>query len=263
LNEPKVLLIGASGRLGSTIAGRLAGKWNIVTVTGAGSGDRRFDIRKREDRRKIPDTDFDMVVNAAAMSSRSECSRKPREAFTVNTLWPALLAVECGKRKVPLLHFSTDLVYSGGNPPYNEGSPAVPLSFYGWTKLLADRFVTRLHPGALVVRTSVLCGEVSSPKTTFSQDILSGKVKKVWVDSWRNHTPISWLVDLLPDLLSRGITGLVTASGRYARTRAAYAEALLRVRGLSPDHLEPEYSPAGVPGMLDLICSYGADRDVV
>jgi len=155
-----------------------------------------------------------------------------------------------------MIHFSSDLVYSGGTPPYTEASAAVPLSFYGWTKLVADILVQKKNAEALVIRTSVLCGETSSVRKTFSQDILSGKVTRVFVDSWRNHTPLHWLAGILPELVSKRESGLVLASGEYSQSRSAYAEALLTKYGRSTEHLIQEYSPPGVPSRLHLKSSY-------
>lgn len=260
----KVLLTGASGRLGASILGMNRDGWEIVPFSRSGGpSTTECDLRRAEDRRRLLNYDFDLAVNAAALSSPADCSRRPGECFLLNTVWPLALAMVCRERSVPMVNFSTDLVYSGGSPPYRETSAAVPLSFYGWTKLAADILVGRTNPQALTVRTSVLCGETPSGRSTFSRDVLSGRVSRVYVDSWRNHTPIDWLAGLVPVLVDGGATGLVIASGRYARSRSAYAEALLRKRGMTADKLLLAYAPAGIPLRLDLRGKWSCTDDVV
>lgn len=264
MSRPRVLLTGASGRLGSVVRRDLGGIWDIIPAGGpGGEGSGGFDLLSAADRERLLRLEFDLAVNAAAMSSPVCCSENPVQCMEINTLWPRLLAAVCRDRSIPMVHFSSDLVHSGGNPPYCEDSPAVPLSLYGWSKLLADTMIMRINPDAVIVRTSVLCGETPSSRRTFSQEVLLGRVRRVWVDSWRNHTPISWLAGLLPDLVSEGVRGLVVATGRYARTRAAYAEALLRKHGMPVEHLVAEYSPPGVPSVLDMRGAYSAADDVV
>lgn len=238
--------------------------WDIIPFSGScGPATMQCDLRLAGDRSRLLKKDFDLAVNTAALSSPADCSRRPGECFLLNTMWPLALATVCRERSIPMVNFSTDLVYSGGNPPYGETSAAVPRSLYGWTKLAADTLVGRANPEALTVRTSVLCGETPSRRTTFSQDVLSGRVNRVYVDSWRNHTPIDWLAGLVPLLVDEGATGLVIASGRYARSRSAYAEALLRKRGMPMEHLVLDYAPDGIPLRLDLKGKWSCVDDVV
>jgi len=260
LKKPRVLLTGATGRLGSVILEDLSDIWDITPLSRMGVGGTvRHDLLRFEDRKALFGRDFDVVVNTAAVSSPSLCANNPAESWILNTMWPLRLAAYCRGKNVRLIHFSTDLVYSGGNPPYTEVSPAVPKSFYGWTKLVADILVKKADPDALVVRTSVLYGETSSNRTTFSQDVLSGKITSVFVNCWRNHTPIHWLAGLLPELLEKGIAGLVIASGKYSQSRSAFAEALLKKHEKSTDHLIQKYAPPGVPLRLHLRGEYSCE----
>lgn len=258
----KLLLTGATGRLGSLLRGTLSGSWDVLPFSRTGkSGTEKCDLLLREDRNRLKETLLGCraAVNCAAMSSPGACSEHPQEAWNLNFLWPLHLSRMCREESVKLVHFSSDLVYSGANPPYTESSPAVPLSFYGWTKLIADELVLREYPDALVVRTSVICGSTPSHRNTFSEEILSGSIRTVFVNSWRNHTPGDWLAGLVAKLITSGERGLITASGRYSMSRSAYAEALMRKHGRSNDILEQAYAPEGVPAILDLRGKYRSE----
>ncbi len=253
MSLPSVLLTGASGRLGSAIREDLSEQWNIRPVSGSGQLDTEaFDLLSLKHMKRLLDQEFDLIVNTAAISEPSQCVLDPVKSWRLNTLWPRRLAIHCVARSIPMIHFSTDLVYSGGIPPYTERSPSVPLSLYGWTKLIADRFVLNRYPEALIIRTSVLCGEVSSTRTTFSQDILAGRVRNVYVDCWRNHTPIHGLAGILPDLLEKSFSGVQIVAGKYAQSRSAYAEELLREAGKDPSDLILTYAPPNTPSKLHL-----------
>jgi dTDP-4-dehydrorhamnose reductase len=147
---------------------------------------------------------------------------------------------------IGLVHMSTDLVWSGGTAPYKRRSPAVPMSVYGWTKLIGDILVMRAHPGALVVRTSVLVGEIGARRPTFSEEILSGAVRRFYTDSIRHHTPAIPLAETLHRLVGERASGLILAASPLAMSRLAYAATLIP---------EPEgaRAPRGVPLNLTML----------
>ncbi|HPH38639.1 MAG TPA: sugar nucleotide-binding protein [Candidatus Fermentibacter daniensis] len=242
---PRLLLIGSGGRLGTAVRRAAGGDFDIHCpahgeIAGAGlkallSGPRRPDL----------------IVNAAAMSSTSECAREPRLAFEANALLPRDLARACRGEGIRLVHISTDLVYGGHTPPYTESSPCVPLSVYGWTKLLGDRAVMAVCPGSLVLRTSVLFGGIGAPRRTFSEELLAGAVQKVHVDSFRNHTPAGWFAKAVLTAGMADVSGPLIASGLHSLSRSAFAEMLFRHLGL--DGCPPAgYRPPGVPADLSL-----------
>jgi dTDP-4-dehydrorhamnose reductase len=242
--ERRILVLGGSGRLGRAIYSLRGEHEGLEPVPRSGfdAADPGFELPEGP----VPL----LVVNAVALSSVAACARDPRRAFVLNSRWPSILAAECRRAGARLVHFSTDLVWSGGAPPYRESSPAVPGSVYGWTKLLGDRAVLRRHPGALILRTSVLFGEAGAATPTFTEELLLGRVPVVWTDCHRNHTPISWLASKALETGLSGASGLVLAAGRDSLTRSAFADMFCERMGLPP--VRAGYRPSGVPGDLSL-----------
>ena len=77
----------------------------------------------------------------------------------VNSEGAASVADAAARVGARLIHMSTDLVFDGAKgEPYTEDDTPNPLDDYGRSKLEAERRVLELHPGALVVRTSLLVG---------------------------------------------------------------------------------------------------------
>lgn len=250
---PSVAITGATGRIGSVLSLRAGSEWEVSSFSRSGGGGTRgLDLRLPEAAAAVLAGRPDLVVDCAAMSRGGACRADPAGAFALNSLWPARLAEACAEARLPLVHLGTDLVYSGASPPYDETSPAVPLSLYGWTKLLGDLLLLRRFPEALVVRTSVVFGPSPSRGSTFSEAILAGDVPAFYTDSWRNHTPVGWLADTILDLAARGASGLVMASARWEHSRSAFAEALLEHLGLDSSGLPLAYRPPGVPQTLAL-----------
>lgn len=217
-----LFLTGASGRLGRTVTATFGEPWVIHPCSRSRGEDLRRDLPE-----DVFPSGSDFVLNCAALSSRGQCAGDPFSAFSLNTRWPARLARFCSENGKRLVHISTDLVYSGGIPPYTESSPAVPRSLYGWTKLLGDLAVLRRDPRACVVRTSILVGKPGARTATFTEDILSGRATSFYVDCFRNHTDIGSLASYLSTCLLSSSAGLILASAPYSTSRSAYAYSIL------------------------------------
>lgn len=227
--------------------------WKVESFSARGKrGSTALDLRDPRSVKRLLSSVPDLVVNCAALSTGAACLRSPSSAWALNSVLPGLLSRLCRSESIPLLHVSTDLVYSGANPPYYESSPAVPVGLYGWTKLLGDVFVLRAYPDALVARTSVLFGEAGASRPTFSEALLAGDIGTVYVDRFRNHTPVHWLARSMLQALRRGGSGLLLLCGGEDQSRSAFAEALMRHLGKPMDGISMGYGPPGTPRLLSL-----------
>jgi hypothetical protein len=56
------------------------------------------------------------------------------------------------------VHLSTDVVFGGRPLPYTEADTPDPITDYGRWKTEAEAQVTAAHPGAILVRTSLIYG---------------------------------------------------------------------------------------------------------
>ncbi|MFN8277990.1 MAG: dTDP-4-dehydrorhamnose reductase [Chitinophagales bacterium] len=99
----------------------------------------------------------DAVINCAAYTAVDKAESEPDAAQMINAVAPGILAEETLRRKVKLVHISTDFVFNGNQShPYQETDATDPLSVYGKTKLAGEELVLQANSAALVVRTSWL-----------------------------------------------------------------------------------------------------------
>jgi dTDP-4-dehydrorhamnose reductase len=78
-------------------------------------------------------------------------------AFAINRDGAAAVAAATSRIGCPLLHLSTDYVFSGEKPtPYVEDDPAEPQGVYGRSKLDGEHAVLAANPRAIVLRTAWL-----------------------------------------------------------------------------------------------------------
>lgn len=99
------------------------------------------------------------VVNAAGYVRVDEAEREAERCFRENAHGAGLLAEACARRGLPMVAFSSDLVFDGArDTPYLEHDAPRPLNVYGRSKAEAEARVLERHPDALVVRTSSFFG---------------------------------------------------------------------------------------------------------
>jgi dTDP-4-dehydrorhamnose reductase len=110
-------------------------------------------------RETILQTDFDVLINAAAFTNVDLAEKEQENAFEVNEKAPRLLAEICRDKGARLIHFSTDYVFDGEKrEPYTEQDEPHPMSVYGASKLAGEKAVLSICPHHAVVRVSWVFG---------------------------------------------------------------------------------------------------------
>jgi len=98
-----------------------------------------------------------VLINAAAYTAvdKAESEEEKEECFFANALLPEFLAIQANLLKIPLVHFSTDYVFSGAEgAPWREDDSTDPLCFYGKSKLAGEKKVLSQGGQYLIFRTS-------------------------------------------------------------------------------------------------------------
>lgn len=97
------------------------------------------------------------VINCAAFTNVDGAEANEAAALRGNATAPKLLAQACARAGIPLLHFSTDYVFSGqASTPYLADAPMQPLGAYGRTKAAGEDAIRAVGGRHLIVRTSWL-----------------------------------------------------------------------------------------------------------
>lgn len=95
------------------------------------------------------------VINAAAYMQVDKAEGEGRDdAIRINHTAVGELARWCAAKNFPLVHFSTDYVFSGeGNRPWKEDDATGPLNQYGKSKLMGEREIITAGGRHLIFRT--------------------------------------------------------------------------------------------------------------
>lgn len=165
----RVLVLGASGMLGSTLMAELVGVAGIEvrgTVRDAKALPALFldsmgsllvdGVDVSDDRSRLDAiSGADLVVNAVGVIKQAGGVVESVDAIRLNALLPHQLAAECRDRGSRLVHVSTDCVFSGRKGAYVEADTPDPVDFYGRSKLLGE-----VQEPALTLRTSIIGHEL-------------------------------------------------------------------------------------------------------
>lgn len=146
----RILLTGATGQLGCELAGLLTAHDVVAPPRSA------CDLADpRSIRDAIRNARPDMLINPAAYTAVDRAEQEPELARAINAIAPAVLAEEARRLGVPLMHFSTDYVFSGeASEPYTEDHPTAPINVYGHTKLEGEQAIQATGCIHLILRTS-------------------------------------------------------------------------------------------------------------
>lgn len=99
------------------------------------------------------------IVNTAGYVKVDLAEKERQLCFRENVVGACNLAIWCADHRIPLVQYSSDYVFDGSNPDsYLETDPVAPLNTYGHSKAEGEAKVLRIHPEALVIRTSSFFG---------------------------------------------------------------------------------------------------------
>ena len=130
-------------------------------------------------------------------------------------------AREIGAR---VIHLSTDSIFDGLNPPYDESAMPTPANEYGRAKVEAEQMVASLK-NAVIVRTSLIYGlkEMDHGTRWMSQALQNNQPITLFSNQLRNPVWVETLSLACIELISHKFCGILNIVGNQVLTRAAFA----------------------------------------
>jgi dTDP-4-dehydrorhamnose reductase len=180
------------------------------------------------------------VVNAAGFVRVDEAEHDPRHRRD-NVLGPVTLARACNAHGLPLVTYSTDLVFDGRQEgPYIETDVPHPLNAYGQAKAECEQRVLACATQALVVRTAAFFGpwDPHNFVTRGLQALRRGERWKAAADQLVSPTYLHDLVTGSLDLLLDGEHGIWHLANPACLSWDAFARLVSEKAGLEPSRVD-------------------------
>jgi dTDP-4-dehydrorhamnose reductase len=177
------------------------------------------------------------VLNCAAWTDVDGAETHVEQAHAVNADGAGNLARAAAQVGVPMLHVSTDYVFSGeafvdasGAPrAYVESDQTGPRSVYGQSKLAGEQQVLAASPAHTVVRSAWLFGTgganfaATMLRLAGEREAVQVVTDQVGCPTWTGH-----LAPALLGLLERGVAGRVHLAGSGRVSWNAYTVEIFR-----------------------------------
>lgn len=184
----RIVVTGRNGQVVSCLAEAAAGATDIAVIP---LGRPALDLADPEGiGLAIANAQPDLVVSAAAYTNVDQAEDDSTNAFRINSDGAAAVARAAERIGVPVIHLSTDYVFSGNlDRPYVETDPTGPSGVYGRSKLAGEYAVAAANPRSIVLRTSWV---YSAYGKNFLKTILTlahtQEEIRVVADQWGNPT---------------------------------------------------------------------------
>lgn len=211
----KILFTGITGLLGKYF---LIEKPSGYEVTGTYNHSLNFQIPNSfkldiTDKKKtlsfIKKVKPNVVVHAASIGKVDYCESNPDEAYKVNVDGTRNVLEASRKVKAKFLFTSSNAVYDGESPPYNEDSLRNPLDAYGRTKVEAEDLITKSKVPYMIVRLMTMygwppLGARSNPVSWIIGELRQRKKVNIVDDIYNNHLSAGQAAEVMWKIIDLG-----------------------------------------------------------
>lgn len=226
----KILITGANGLLGQHLV-KLLLDTTAHDIIATGKGEPRYIVQDSRlhyyalditdgmavhllFEKLLPDT----IVHCAALTQADECELNPVKAWEINVTATRFIVDAAKKINAFLIFISTDFVFDGMNGPYKETDTVNPVSYYGSTKVAAEKAVAESGLPYAIARTCLLYGNIligtrSNIVSWVKENLEQGKKIKVVGDQWRTPTYVEDLAKGILLIVEKKATGFFHISG--------------------------------------------------
>ncbi len=142
--------------------------------------------------------------------------RQNEDAWSTNVEGSETVARAAGHCR--LVHLSSDVVFDGTLGHYGEEDTPAPVNDYGRSKAEGELRVADAHPGATIVRTSLIYGVVDGPQERLARD-----GKRFFVDEFRSPIHVADLAQAVLEVLDLEFPGPLHVGGADDVSRYDFA----------------------------------------
>jgi dTDP-4-dehydrorhamnose reductase len=165
----KILITGSNGLLGQKLVKALY-QDNSVELLATARGENRLKAVGHFPFTSLDITDGpavealfrqfqpDVVIHTAAMTQVDDCENEQALCWQLNVTAVDHIVRACTAVGAHLVHLSTDFIFDGIDGPYTETAIPNPLSFYGKSKLAAEKLIQESSLSWSILRTVLVYG---------------------------------------------------------------------------------------------------------
>lgn len=201
----KILITGSNGLLGQKLVQLLQEEDGVELVATARGKNRlsKLSAKTIYEEMDISDSEQvnsvikkhkpEVVINTAAQTQVDDCETNKFLCWKLNVDAVEYLVKACEETGAFFVHLSTDFIFDGAAGPYDEDAAPNPLSYYGESKLAAEKIVMNSTLDWAIVRTVLVYGMAEDMSRSniilwVKNSLEAGKTINVVNDQWRTPT---------------------------------------------------------------------------
>lgn len=201
----------------------------------------KIDVRNFESLNELilkikPDT----IVNCAANVQLDYLEKNSDLAFSINAYGAKNVAIIASKKKIRLIHISTDSVFDGKIGMYQEKDIPNPINVYGSSKLLGEQLVKENSDNYVIVRTNFY-GFNENGNFLFNW-ILNNLREKIpfigFTDIIFNPLEITNLSNMIVEISDNEYNGILHLSSDEAISKYDFALKIATTFGLNQEYVQ-------------------------
>ncbi len=152
MNDVRIVIFGASGHIGYEISRLFSRCYTVLAPSRLDLDLRMFD----EVGTYLKIAKPNLIINAASFSDIDLAETNVLDVRKLNSEFPGYLAIEAFKKKIGLVHFSSDQIFDGRGQksPYQEEDMPNPLNVYGRSVLRGESLIKNTLEKYLIFRVS-------------------------------------------------------------------------------------------------------------
>jgi dTDP-4-dehydrorhamnose reductase len=263
--KSRILVLGASGLLGSRIFLNLLNKFSVSGTSFHNEMNNpsifNLDVRDAQFSNKIAEVRPNIIINCIAYTDIEQCEINKDLAWVLNTEFPGKIAHLAKVLNAKLVHISTDHFDFGSANIRNENSKVEPVNFYGESKLAGEKKVLLVNSSAIVVRTNFFGAKpLTHVKSTFFESVIENiklnRQSKGYINIYFSPISISELISAIVNLLDVEYSGLINICGNERISKYEFCIELARIMKCDTKLIvDGRYEPNFVKRPLDMSMS--------
>jgi len=249
--KPRILITGGSGLLALNWALAFRDRYSVTLglhereITLSGVQTQKIDLKSVDHLvRTFKAVQPQIVIHTAGLTNVEKCEAEPELAKHVNVQLALNVVQVCSQQELPLVHISTDHLFTGVDTLVDEVCPVKPVNVYGRTKAEAESRVLEVHPMAVVIRTNFY-GWGTSYRHSFSDVVIealrAGKELTLFQDVF--YTPIiaETAAQVVHDLIDLKASGIFHVVGDERISKYEFGLKLAQEFKLDASLIKPGY----------------------
>jgi dTDP-4-dehydrorhamnose reductase len=248
----KVLITGGTGLLGKTLLETLPPQvtpfatYHSAPLPDSSVGEfLPLDVRRQSEVDKlVANVQPDVVVHAASIGSVDYTEKHPQETRTVNVQGTQYIVDACRQHRARIVFISSNAVFDGQNPPYDEQAPTNSVNYYGKLKIEGEQVVRQSGIPFVIIRPILMYGwpnpdRRANPVTWWVNSLEQGKPLKIVDDVYSKPLLAKNCAEACWAAILQERTGIYHVAGRDHVTLYEFALETARVFDLDESLITP------------------------